>query len=97
MTKLTDEEIDAALSGLPGWSLDGAAIGKEFTFKGFTAAVSFVGRLVEPANAAGHHPDLEIHFNRVVVSLTTHDEGGVTDRDLVLARTIESLVEPPEA
>jgi len=77
-----------------GWALAEHALRKEFAFKGFTAAVAFVQRLVEPANEARHHPDLEIHYNRVVVSLTTHDAGGVTDEDLALAAIIESLDEP---
>jgi 4a-hydroxytetrahydrobiopterin dehydratase len=95
MARLTDDEVRAALGGeLPGWSFDGSTIRKEFSFKSFTSAVAFVERLVEPANAVRHHPDLEIHFNRVVVTLSTHDEGGVTDKDLALARTIEGLVEP---
>ena len=93
MPRLTDDEVAAALRDLPGWSFDGSAIRREFSFKGFTSAVAFVGRLVEPANAARHHPDLEIHFDRVAVALSTHDEGGVTERDLALARTIEDLAE----
>ena len=76
-----------------GWSPVGDALVKEFTFRGFTAAVAFVQRLVEPANAVRHHPDLEIHYNRVIVSLTTHDAGGVTEQDLGLARTIDALEE----
>ena len=95
MARLTEEEVHAALRDeLTGWSFDGSAIRKEFSFKGFTSAVDFVGRLVEPANAARHHPDLEVHYNRVVVILSTHDEGGVTERDLAVARTIEGVVEP---
>lgn len=77
-----------------GWELVGDTIRKEFTFTGFTAAVAFVQRLVAPANEARHHPDLEIHYNRVVVSLSTHDEGGVTDKDFALAGVIESLAAP---
>jgi 4a-hydroxytetrahydrobiopterin dehydratase len=76
-----------------GWELVDDTLRKEFTFKGFTAAVAFVQRLVAPANEARHHPDLEIHYNRVVVSSSTHDEGGVTDKDIALARRIEELIE----
>ena len=76
-----------------GWELVDDTLRKGFTFKGFTAAVAFVQRLVAPANEARHHPDLEIHYNRVVVSLSTHDEGGVTEKDIALARRIEDLVE----
>jgi 4a-hydroxytetrahydrobiopterin dehydratase len=94
MVRLTDGQVRAALSdGLPGWSIEGTEIRKEFAFKGFTSAVAFVDRLVEPANAAKHHPDLEIHYNRVVVTLSSHDEGGVTQRDLDMARTIDALAD----
>jgi len=76
-----------------GWELVGDTLRRELTFKGFTAAVAFVDRMVAPANEARHHPDLEIHYNRVVVSLTTHDEGGVTEKDIALAGIIDDLVE----
>ena len=89
--RLTDDEIRAQAP--EGWLPDGGALRKEFSFKGFTAAVGFVQRLVAPANEARHHPDLEIHYNRVVVSLTTHDAGGVTEQDIALARTIDVLAE----
>jgi 4a-hydroxytetrahydrobiopterin dehydratase len=89
--RLTEDEVRA---GAPsGWALVDETLRKEFAFKGFTAAVAFVQRLVAPANEARHHPDLEIHYNRVVVSLTTHDAGGVTDEDLALAGIIENLAE----
>jgi 4a-hydroxytetrahydrobiopterin dehydratase len=89
--RLSDDEVRA---GAPdGWALVNDALRKEFAFKGFTAAVGFVDRLVAPANEARHHPDLEIHYNRVVVDLSTHEEGGVTDTDLALARVIDDLAE----
>jgi 4a-hydroxytetrahydrobiopterin dehydratase len=89
MPKLRDEEIRAALPA--GWRLDGDAVVKEFRCKGFTGAVAFAQTLVEPANAARHHPDLAVGYGRVTVRLSTHDEGGVTDKDIDLARTIEAL------
>ncbi len=98
MTVLSDDEIRAALGeGLPGWSYEAAAIRKEFTFKGFKSAIAFVNRLADEANAAKHHPDLENHYNRVVVALRTWDEGGVTDKDVALARAIEAVAEPPDS
>jgi 4a-hydroxytetrahydrobiopterin dehydratase len=94
MGRMTDEELRAAVAGsLPGWTIQGDAIHREFTFPGFTAAVAFIDRMVQPANAARHHPDLEVHFNRVIVSLSTHDEGGVTDKDIELARSIDQLAD----
>jgi 4a-hydroxytetrahydrobiopterin dehydratase len=98
MPKLSDHEVRAALAGdLAGWDFDGEAIRKEFVFKGFMAAIAFIDRLASKAHEARHHPDLENHYNRVLVSLSTHDEGGVTEHDMALARAIDSVVEPPEA
>jgi 4a-hydroxytetrahydrobiopterin dehydratase len=98
MPKLTDEDVRAALARyLPGWGFDGQAIRKEYVFKGFMAAIAFIDRLAPKAHEARHHPDLENHYNRVLVSLSTHDEGGVTEHDIALARAIDSVIEPPEA
>lgn len=98
MPKLTDDEVRVVLAeDLPGWSFEGGAISKEYTFAGFRAAIAFIDRLAEKAHEARHHPDLENHYDRVLVSLTTHDEGGVTDRDVALALEIESVAEPTEA
>jgi 4a-hydroxytetrahydrobiopterin dehydratase len=88
MALLTDDEVRAQLGDLPGWELGGGAIRKEYVFKGFRAAIGFIDRLAEVAIAA------ENHYNRVVVSLTSHDAGGVTGADLALARAIEAVAEP---
>jgi 4a-hydroxytetrahydrobiopterin dehydratase len=96
MTLLADDEVRAQLGDLPGWELEAGAIRKEYVFKGFRAAIGFIDRLAEVAIAARHHPDLENHYNRVAVSLTSHDAGGVTGADLDLARAIEAVAEPPE-
>lgn len=96
MPRLSDDDVRAAIAdGLPGWGFDGRAISKEFVFKGFLAAIGFIDRLAPKAHEARHHPDLENHYNRVLVSLSTHDEGGVTELDIALARAIESVNEPP--
>ena len=98
MPRLSDDEVRTALTdGLPRWTYDGAVIKKEFTFKGFMAAIGFIDRLAVEAQTARHHPDLENHYNRVLVSLSTHDEGGVTELDVALARAIEAVAQPPEA
>ena len=97
MPRLSDDDVRTALTGLPGWTYDGAAIKKAFVFKGFLAAIGFIDRLAVEAQAARHHPDLENHYNRVIISLTTHDEDGVTELDVDLSRAIESVVEAPEA
>ena len=91
MGLLSDSEIEARLPGLPGWSRAGAAIEKTFDCGDFVGAVEFVGRLVEPAEAMNHHPDLELSWNEVKVRLSTHSEGGLTAADFELAGRIEAL------
>lgn len=88
---LTDAEIAAGLVALPGWTHEGRVLRRTYRFAGFPEAVAFVGRLVAPAEAMGHHPDLAISYNTVVVDLTTHDAGGITRKDLELARMISAL------
>ena len=86
MTLLSKADIDAQLKTLDGWSLDGNAIRKQFTFKGFPEAVAFVNRLVPDAERADHHPDITINYRRVTLSWSTHDEGGLTAKDIEGAR-----------
>lgn len=88
-TLLTDAQIADRLSALPEWRQTGAAIRREFTFAGFPEAVAFVGRLVAPAEAADHHPDLEVHYRRVVVTFTTHSAGGLTTLDFDGAHAVD--------
>lgn len=85
---LTPAEIEQALRALPGWTTDGKALRRQYTFADFPAAVAFVDGLVAPAEAQGHHPDIAISYNRVTLSLTTHDAGGLTAKDLALARSV---------
>jgi 4a-hydroxytetrahydrobiopterin dehydratase len=96
VTKLTNEELQSFLRERDGWTHLGDAIHKRFSFPGFRSAIAFVNRVADLANAAAHHPDLEIHYNQVVVSLSTHDEGGVTDKDVALATEIDAAAEPAE-
>ena len=88
MPLLTDEVITQRLTALPGWTRDRDTIHRTFTFKGFPEAVAFVHTLVAPAEALNHHPDVDIRYNRVIVTLSTHDSGGLTDHDLTLAAQI---------
>ena len=81
MALLTPEQITDALKGLNGWTLEGSAIRKQFTFQDFPEAVLFVSALVPGAEDADHHPDIEIHYKRVILSYTTHDENGLTSKD----------------
>lgn len=93
MTGLSAEQIEAALRAgdLPGWRFDRGEIFKRFTFPTFMAAISFIDRIAERAEALNHHPDLENHYNRVRVALHTWSESAVTEKDLALARDIETL------
>ncbi len=96
MPRLSDGDVRMALDDLPGWVLEEGSIRKEFTFKGCRAAIAFIDRVADEAHEARHHPEILNTYNRVVMTLTTHDEGGVTEKDLALARAIESVAEPPE-
>jgi 4a-hydroxytetrahydrobiopterin dehydratase len=82
MALLTPEEITERLESLDGWALDGKAIKKQFTFQDFPEAILFVSALVPGAEEADHHPDIEIHYQRVILSYSTHDESGLTQKDI---------------
>ncbi|GAX35465.1 4a-hydroxytetrahydrobiopterin dehydratase [Nodularia sp. NIES-3585] len=88
---LTDAEIHAKASGLSGWTIEGSKLQTTRKFKDFIAAIEFVNKLVEPAESLGHHPDIEISYNQVTITLTTHDAGGLTQNDFDLAETISQI------
>ena len=91
MDKLTPSEIIEKAKMLSGWEVRGEILQSERKFKDFIEAIAFVNRLVEPAEAADHHPDLGISYNRVTISLTTHDAGGLTEKDFALAQVISQI------
>jgi 4a-hydroxytetrahydrobiopterin dehydratase len=91
MATLSDTEVKAALAEVPGWELAGADIVKEYKFKDFVAAMAFVNRVADRAEAANHHPDIDIRWNKVRLALSTHSEGGLTRNDFALAAEIEAL------
>jgi len=91
MSILADSEIEARLSEHPGWERDGAAIVKRFKRGDFVGSVNFVRMLVEPAEQMNHHPDVQISWDTVTVSLCTHSDGGVTAADFELAAKIDAL------
>jgi 4a-hydroxytetrahydrobiopterin dehydratase len=91
MAPLGDSEIEARLAEHPGWERRGAAICKSFSRGDFVGSVNFVQSLVGPAEEMGHHPDLEISWDTVTVSLSTHSDGGVTAADFALASKIDAL------
>ena len=88
---LTQTEIDQKIQAVPQWQQQGQTITRNFKFKNFVEAIAFVNQLVEPAEAAAHHPDIAISYNKVTLSLTTHDAGGLTQMDFDLAQTISEL------
>jgi 4a-hydroxytetrahydrobiopterin dehydratase len=88
-TRLSDAEIQQRAEQLPPeWTTDGAALYYEATFTDFVAAIAFVNALVDPAETLDHHPDIQITYNRVALTLATHDAGGLTDLDFELADAI---------
>jgi 4a-hydroxytetrahydrobiopterin dehydratase len=91
MALLDDSEIEARLSGLSGWERSGEAIAKSFGCSDFVGSVKFVASLVEPAEAMGHHPDLEVSWDTVTVTISTHSEGGLTANDFELAEKVDAL------
>ncbi|HYV98180.1 MAG TPA: 4a-hydroxytetrahydrobiopterin dehydratase [Gemmatimonadaceae bacterium] len=91
MPLLSDIEVQRELATLAGWARKRDEIVKTFAFKGFPDAIDFVQKLVAPAEAMNHHPDLDIRYNKVTVRLSTHDKGGITEKDIELARKAESM------
>jgi 4a-hydroxytetrahydrobiopterin dehydratase len=92
MPALTQEDANRHLAALPEWKIVSGELTKTFQFKDFRAALGFVIRVGELAEEAGHHPDIDIRYNRVRLGLVTHDAGGITARDFDLADRVEKLV-----
>ena len=90
--KLSDLEIQRALGGLPGWSRRGETLVKTYTFDRFADGISFVGRVARVADEMDHHPDIDIRYTKVTMTLSTHDAGGITQNDLDLAQRIEKVI-----
>jgi len=91
MPTLSRAEIEERLKTLRGWTLDGNAIRKQYTFAGFPEAIAFVNRLAPEAEKADHHPDILINYKRVTLTYSTHSEGGLTEKDFEGARTADRL------
>ena len=89
MAKLEKAEIERRLSALPGWEFKDNAIRKQYQFKEFMDGIRFLNKVAEMAEAADHHPDVQINYTRVTFTCSTHSEGGVTEKDLKLAAQIE--------
>ncbi len=90
-TVLSAAEVQQALRDLPGWNSNGNAIDRHFQFDSFAKAMEFVNQIAEAAEALNHHPDILISYNKVTLSLLSHDSGGVTNRDVRMAARINEL------
>lgn len=88
---LTEAEIQESAKVLSGWTVEGSKLQITRTFKDFIQAIEFVNKLVEPAESAGHHPDIEISYNKVKITLTTHDAAGLTQADFDVAQAISQI------
>ncbi|MEI6193708.1 MAG: 4a-hydroxytetrahydrobiopterin dehydratase [Verrucomicrobiota bacterium] len=91
MQKLDEAKVRPALASVPGWKLSGATIVRTFEFKDFPAAIKFVAAVAALAEQAWHHPDIDIRWNKVTLTLSTHDAGGLTEMDFALARQFDQL------
>lgn len=91
MAKLTIAQADAAAKHTPDWKRKGEAITRTFEFKDFAGALQFVNAVAQLAERANHHPDIDIRWNKVTLALSTHDEGGLTNKDFKLAAQIDGL------
>ena len=91
MAKLSLTRIKTALATVPHWKRKGSTISCTYQFKDFPAAIKFVNAVAKIAEQAWHHPDIDIRWNKVTLTLTTHDAGGLTDKDFKLARRLDHL------
>ena len=95
MQKLTPPLIKAALAEAPDWKKKGAMIARKYEFKDFVAAMKFVNAVARLAEQAWHHPDIDIRWNKVTLALTTHDAGGLTEKDFELAQKFDKFLKTP--
>ena len=91
MAKLTPSEVEAALRDLPGWSIRNGMLVKTYKHESFPEAIVFVNAVAHLAELANHHPDIDVRYTNITLSLTTHDQGGLTERDVDLARQVEGI------
>jgi len=91
MGKLSGTEITQQLAGVKEWKQQGAEITRTFSFKDFAGAMRFVNAVAAEAEKANHHPDIDIRWNKVTLTLSTHDAGGLTEKDFALAKASDQL------
>ena len=87
---LSDIAIQRELGGLTGWSRRGDALTRTYQFRNFADAMEFVNRVASIAEGANHHPDIDIRYSKVTLTLSTHDAGGITANDLNLAKAVDA-------
>jgi len=87
---LSDIEIQRELGSLPGWARRADVLTRQYSFRNFSESMAFVNKVADSAEAANHHPDIDIRYSKVTLTLSTHDSGGITQKDIDLARAIDS-------
>ena len=91
MSALSPAEVHSRIGSIPGWGVESGELVRVFQFRDFLASIAFVNRVAELAEEAGHHPDIDIRYNRVRLALVTHDAGGITGKDFDLAAKVDDL------
>jgi 4a-hydroxytetrahydrobiopterin dehydratase len=91
---LSSAEIDNVLRDNPEWTLKEGKLMREWNFKDFVEAMAFVNQVADLAEAAGHHPDIDVRYNQVVLGLVSHDAGGITQRDAAMASRLSKEFTP---
>jgi 4a-hydroxytetrahydrobiopterin dehydratase len=91
MPALTAKQVSLRLKAVPNWSKRAQTILRIFKFEGFLKSIDFVNRIARKAQKTNHHPDIDIRFDKVTLTLTTHDEGGITEKDFSLARKCDEV------
>ena len=91
---LSDIAIQRELGALHGWSRRGDVLTRTYQFRNFSESMRFVNRVADAAEAADHHPDIDIRYSKVTLTLSTHSAGGITEKDIALARAIDTPPEP---
>lgn len=97
MQKIAPDQIDRKMTEFPDWSLTSGKIARTFGFEDFPAAMTFVNRVADLAERLHHHPDFMIRGSKVTLTVTTHDAGGITEKDLTFAREVDALIDPQPA
>jgi 4a-hydroxytetrahydrobiopterin dehydratase len=91
LAALSPDQVTRQLSEIPQWKVQDDALFRVFSFPDFVAAMLFVNQVAKAAESAGHHPDIDIRYNKVTLALSTHDAGGITDKDFQLAASIDQF------